>query len=79
MLAFGFFLLGGSAHRKLRRTMLLSLCLLASMGTISCGGGSITTTTTTTQVSPAATAYSVVVTATASGIVHNATITVLVP
>jgi hypothetical protein len=78
MLAFGLIFAGGKAHRKLRRSMLLSLCILASMLTISCGGGS-STATTTPPPTPTTGTYSVVVTATANGVAHNAEITVLVP
>jgi hypothetical protein len=85
MLAICLFLAGGRAHRRLRRSMLLSLCLLATMLTISCsggvnssgggggGGGGGSTAP------PVLVTYSVLVTGTANGIVHNAKITVVVP
>ncbi len=85
MLAVCFFLAGGRALRRLRRSMLLSLCLLAALLTISCGGsvnssgggggggggGS--------GPPPVLVTSSVLVTATANGIVHNAKITMVVP
>ncbi len=83
ILSLGLFLIGGRTHRKLRQTMLLSVCMLASLLTISCGGGGASTTAPTpapapAPPTPAAVAYNVVVTATANGIAHNATINVLV-
>jgi hypothetical protein len=81
VLAFGLFLAGGRANRKFRRSMLVSLGLIAlglvAACSVGCGvffnGGK-----TTGNPSPAAT-YSVVVTGTSNGIVHNATITVVEP
>jgi hypothetical protein len=88
MLAFSFILLRGRASRKFQRSMLLSLCIFAAMWTVSCGssggsggggggggaggGGGQTTP-------PTLTTYSVVVTGTANGIIHNAKVTVVVP
>lgn len=60
--------------------MLLTLCLFAAMLVTGCGGGG--STTTITQPPPNGTpsgAYSVLVTGTANGIIHNAKITVVVP
>jgi hypothetical protein len=82
MLAFSFILLRGRASRKFQRSMLLSLCIFAAMWTVSCGssggsggggggGGGQTTP-------PTLTTYSVVVTGTANGIIHNAKVTVVV-
>ena len=81
ILAFGFFLGGGQGHRKRRRSLLLSLCIFTAILMISCGGGSTTTPTPTPTPTPAPTlvSYSVVVTGTANGIVHNAKIAVVVP
>jgi hypothetical protein len=83
MLAFGFFLVGGQAHRKLRRSLLLSLCIFTAILMISCGGGPTTTPaptpTPTPTPAPTLVSYSVVVTGTANGIVHNAKIAVIVP
>jgi hypothetical protein len=77
MIAFAFLLVGGRASRKLRRNMLLTLCLFAAMLVIGCGGGTIPTITQTPP--PTLVTYSVVVTGTANGIIHNAKITVVVP
>ena len=75
-----FLFIGGRAGRKLRRSLLLSLCFFAAMATISCGGGSSSITPPQTPINgSAAGTYSVVVTGTANGIIHNAKITVVVP
>jgi subtilase family serine protease len=75
ILAFGMMLMGGRAHRRLRRTLLLCLGLVAVLGTIGCGfWGKLGT-----QATGASATYNVVVTGTGSGIVHNAQITVVVP
>jgi subtilase family serine protease len=82
MLVFGFLLACGKAHRKLRHSVLLSLCLVAVMLTVSCGGGGATGKTAPPPPPPGSTpagTYSVLVTGTANGIVHNAKITVVVP
>lgn len=82
MLALGFLLACGKAHRKLRRSVLLGLCLVAAMLTVSCGGGGATGKTAPPPPPPGSTpagTYSVLVTGTANGIVHNAKITVVVP
>ena len=85
MVGFGFLLPGGLARRQLRRSMLVCFALCAMMLANSCGGSSANTnsTTTTTTTPPprstAAGAYTVLVTATANGIIHNAKITVIVP
>jgi hypothetical protein len=85
VLAFGFIFAGGRASRKLRRSVLLSLGLFAALFATSCGGASGTSQSTSSspQTTPAAPSppgsYSVLVTGTANGIVHNAKITVLVP
>jgi hypothetical protein len=76
------FFAGGRARRAFRNRVLLGLALLAVLSVASCGGkssgsagggsgggGGVTT----------ASAYSVVVSGTGNGIVHNAKITVLVP
>ncbi|MGB7987485.1 MAG: protease pro-enzyme activation domain-containing protein, partial [Terracidiphilus sp.] len=83
MLAFVLFLTGGKARRKLERNLLLSLVLVAAFSVSGCGGGGNSggggggggggSTNT-----PAGT-YSVLVTGTANGIVHNIKITVVVP
>ncbi|MGB6404304.1 MAG: Ig-like domain repeat protein, partial [Candidatus Sulfotelmatobacter sp.] len=80
ILAFGFFFVGGQAQRKLRQSLVLSLCIFAAMLTISCGGGSSTTAITISQSTPPPTLvpYSVVVTGTANGIIHNAKVIVAV-
>jgi hypothetical protein len=79
-LVFGLIVIRRVRKDSLWRSMLLCAVLVGSMGAVSCGsinssGGSSSTPPPT----PAATAYSVVVTATANGIVHNAVITVVVP
>jgi hypothetical protein len=91
MLAVCLFLAGGRAHRRLRRSMLLSLCLLAAMLTISCSGGNGGNGGGTgggrggggggggTTPPAVLVTYRVVVTGTANGIAHNAKITVVVP
>jgi hypothetical protein len=80
MLAFGLFFVGGRAHRKLRRSVLLSLILFAAILTIGCGIWRSTGTPTPTPTpAPTLVSYSVVVTGTANGIVHNAKITVVIP
>jgi hypothetical protein len=62
------------------RSMLLALCALAALCTVSCGTiSSSSSSSSSPPPTPAATAYSVVVTGTANGIVHSATITVVVP
>ena len=77
-----FLFIGGRAGRGLRQSLLLSLCFFAAMAAISCGGGGSSSTTNPppppTNGSAAGT-YSVVVTGTANGIVHNARIIVVVP
>jgi hypothetical protein len=71
MLFFGLFLAGGRAHRKFRRSMLLSLGLLAAMLATSCGGAiSKSSPTPTPTPAPTLVSYSVVVTGTASGIIQ---------
>jgi hypothetical protein len=83
MLCFGFLFAGGRTRRKLGRGALLGCALCAAMLVSSCGGSSSTTTTTTTTTPPTGSsapgAYSVLVTATANGIIHNAKIAVIVP
>jgi hypothetical protein len=87
MLCFGLLFIGGRASRKLRRSLLLSLCLFAAVLATSCGGGGMSSGggggggnggggggTASTPVT-----YSVLVTGTANGIVHNAKITVVTP
>jgi len=75
LLAFGLFFVRRARKSMLWRSMLPVLCLLASMGAVSCGGsgsgggGGVS----------AANSYTVLVTGTSSGIVHNAEITVVVP
>jgi hypothetical protein len=60
--------------------MLLSLGLLAAMLATSCGGAiSKSSPTPTPTPAPTLVSYSVVVTGTANGIIHNAKITVVVP
>jgi subtilase family serine protease len=81
ILAFGFFFMGGQAQRKLRRSLLLSLCIFAALLTVSCGGGSPTTTPITIMPSsppPTLVPYSVVITGTANGVTHNAKVLVAV-
>jgi subtilase family serine protease len=80
ILAFGFFFVGGQAQRKLRRCLLLNLCIFAAMLTISCGGGGSPTSITIPPSTPPPTlvSYGVVVTGTANGIVHNAKVIVAV-
>ena len=80
-LAFALLLIGGGATRKFRKSLLLTLCLCAAMTTISCGSTGGTSVITRTQPPPPSTftTYSVLVTATASGAIHNAKITVAVP
>jgi len=81
-LAFGFFLLGGRAKRNLRLSLVLSLCAFAAMLTISCGGGGTSTsppiTISPSSPPPTLVAYSVVVTGTANGVVHNVKVLVAV-
>jgi Pro-kumamolisin, activation domain/Bacterial Ig-like domain (group 3) len=82
MLAFVLFLAGGRTRRAFARTMLLSFALLATLGVASCGvnggSGGGGGTNPPPNSTPAGT-YSVLVTATGSGVVHNAKITVVVP
>jgi Bacterial Ig-like domain (group 3) len=79
ILAFGFFFVGGQAQRKLRQSLVLSLCIFAAMLMVSCGG-STTTARTISQSTPPPTLvpYGVVVTGTANGIIHNAKVIVAV-
>jgi subtilase family serine protease len=80
VLFLGFLFAGGRAGSKFRRSLMLGLCLFAAMLASSCGGGisnSSSTSTSTTATAPDT--YSVLVTGTANGIVHNARITVMVP
>ncbi|HEX4007430.1 MAG TPA: Ig-like domain repeat protein [Acidobacteriaceae bacterium] len=82
VLAFALFLLGGRAARRFRRSIALGLCLAAALFIVSCGSNSGTTVTKTPPPPPpppTVTTYSVVVTATANGVIHNAKVTVLVP
>jgi hypothetical protein len=80
LLGFGFLLAGGRTSRKLRRSLLLTLCLFAAMATISCGSGGSTTTPPPTPINgSAAGTYSVLVTGTVNGIIHNVKITVVIP
>ncbi len=80
MLACCLLLVGGRAHRALRRTVSLSLCLFAALLTISCGGSSTSITPTPPPTpTPTLVPYGVVVTGTSSGLVHNAEITVVIP
>jgi hypothetical protein len=74
-----FLFIGGRAGRKFRRSLLFGLCFLAAMAAISCGGSSSITPPQNPINGSAAGTYSVVVTGTANGIIHNARITVLVP
>jgi hypothetical protein len=81
MLACGLLLGGGRAQRKLRRSLFLGLSVLIAVLAIGCGASISTTTTGTTAPigsTPAGT-YSVVVTGTANGMIHNAKITIVVP
>jgi hypothetical protein len=78
MLAFGLFL-ARRRGRRFRQSLFACVCLFAAMLTISCGGGGGSTTKTPPPGSSAAGIYSVVVTGTANGIIHNAKITVVVP
>ena len=70
-------LVGGFGNRKRRLAMLLSLGLFAALFAVAgCGSGGGQNV----QPPPAnAATYSVVVSATANGIIHNAKITVVVP
>lgn len=80
MVGFGLFFVRRLRKNSLWRSMLVSLCLLASISAISCGGGSSSgSTSPPPPPTPAAAAYSIEVTATGSGIVHNAVLTVVVP
>jgi len=78
LLCFGFLLAVGRAGRKLQRSLLLSLGLLAAMAAASCGGSAPSQNQTPINGAAAGT-YSVLVTGTANGIIHNAKITVVVP
>jgi len=80
-LCFGFLFVGSRTRRKLCRGMILGCAFCAVMLATGCGGSSSSTTTTTTGTVGASApgTYSVLVTATANGIVHNAKITVIVP
>ena len=84
MLAFVLFLSGGKARHRLTKKLLLGFVLLTAFSVTGCGssgnsggggggggGGGQSNT-------PAGT-YSVLVTATANGVIHNARITVVVP
>jgi hypothetical protein len=85
MVFFGFLLAGGRAHRKIRRSLLLSLALFAAFAATGCNSisgstqGSTPTPAPTPKPAPTLVTYTVVVTGTANGIVHNATITVVEP
>jgi len=80
VLFFGFLLASGRAGRKLQRTLLLGLCLSVAMLASSCGGAvSKSSSGSTTTPVTAPTTYTVLVTGTAKGIIHNAEITVMVP
>jgi subtilase family serine protease len=75
VLAFGLMLMGGRTRRRLRRMLLLSVGLIAVMGTMGCGfWGNLGTQTT-----GAGNSYNVVVTGTGNSLTHNAQITIVVP
>ncbi|MGC1461025.1 MAG: Ig-like domain repeat protein [Terracidiphilus sp.] len=79
-LLFGMLFVRRFRKTALSRSMLLALCALAVLCTVSCGTiSSSSSGNSSPPPAPAATAYSIVVTGTADGIVHNATITVIVP
>jgi Pro-kumamolisin, activation domain/Bacterial Ig-like domain (group 3) len=78
-LAFGLFFVRRARRNALWRTILLSLCFVASFGAVSCGGGSSSGSNPPPPPTYAAATYSAVVTATANGLAHNAVITVVVP
>jgi hypothetical protein len=61
------------------RSVWLSLALFAAFAFTGCGGGSTTSKTNPPPGSTPAGTYTIVVTGTANGMVHNAVITVVVP
>jgi trimeric autotransporter adhesin len=80
VVAFGLFFTRRLKKSSLWRSMLLSLAILACMSAMSCGGSSFKSSSSTPpSPNPAAAGYTVVVTATANGFVHNAVIAVDVP
>jgi len=78
VLTFGLFFTRRFRKSSLWRSMLLSLCVLACLSAVSCGG-SVKSSSPPQPPKPAAAGYTVVVTATANGLVHNAALTVVVP
>jgi subtilase family serine protease len=79
MLAIGLLMGVRRGRRAFRQCLFAGVCLFAAMLTISCGGGGGSTTKTPPPGSSAAGTYTVLVTGTANGIIHNAKITVVVP
>jgi hypothetical protein len=81
MVFFGFLMAGGRAHRKLKGSLLLSLALFAAFAAAGCNSisGSPHGSTPTPKPAPTLVTYTVLVTGTANGIIHNAKITVVVP
>jgi hypothetical protein len=81
-LVFGMLFARRFRKNALWRSLLLSLCVLSSLCAVSCSSGGVTINNEPPPPpphTPAAIGYSVVVTATANGIVHSATIDVVVP
>ena len=73
----GFVLLGGLADRRRKRTLIPGLALFGLLLiTVSCGGGS--SHTVPPPPPPSSTTYSVLVTGTANGTIHNAKVQVVV-
>lgn len=81
MLCFGFLFVGSRTRRKFCLSMLFSLGLLAALTVTGCNSilGYTPPSSPTPTPAPTLTSYSVVVTGTANGIIHNAKITVVVP
>ncbi len=79
VLAFGLLFTRRLRKSPLWRSMLLSFCVLACLSAVSCGGSSLNNTGPPPPPTPAAAGYSVVVTATANGLQHNAALSIVVP
>ncbi len=83
ILAFGLLFVGRRARRTLLRSMTLGLALLAAFSAVSCGGGGAGSSSSSSSSPPPrgstpAGTYSLLVTGTANGVVHNAKLTVVV-
>lgn len=82
VLAFGLFFTRRMRKSSHWRAMLLSVCVAVCIGAVSCGGSVKSGSSSSSppqSPTPAAAGYSVLVTATANGLAHNAVLNVVVP